>query len=138
MNAAEQARSIELATKIAAIVNLFKQQFTDVRADLSPWTNDPDTRELVDPDSIDISFSFPGISKLVRSRCVLVQIRFHEQHLIGVEASGFGHQGKQWTISTVDNWQFIGSYLPTDEFADKLKNFCRQVFELFHVSHSSD
>jgi hypothetical protein len=131
MNAAEQARSIEVATKIAAVVGLFKQQFPDATADLSPWTNDPDTRELVDPDSIDISFSFPGISKLVRSRCVLVQIRFHDGYLIGIEASGFGYQGKQWTISTVDSWQFIGAYPPTDEFAARLKQFCRSIFELF-------
>jgi hypothetical protein len=132
MNAAEQARSIEVVTKIASVVSLFKQQFPDAKADLSPWTNDPDTRELVDPDSIDISFSFPGISKLVRSRCILLQIRFHDGYLIGIEASGFGYQGKQWTISTVDDWQFIGPYLPTDEFANRLKHFCRNVFELFH------
>jgi len=88
MNAAEQAKNIEVATKIATIVTSFKHLFPDAKADLSPWANDPDTRELVDPDSIDISFNFPGISRLIKSRCVLVQIRFYEDRLIGIEAAG--------------------------------------------------
>ena len=59
MNAAQKATNIELATKIAALVNLFKSEFPDAKADLKPWQNDVDTRELVDPDSIDIGFHFP-------------------------------------------------------------------------------
>lgn len=48
MNAAEQATNLELASKIATVVNLFKSEFPDVRSDLKPWRNDPETRELVD------------------------------------------------------------------------------------------
>ncbi len=131
MNAAEQAKSIKLVTKIAAIVDLFKRQFPAARADLSPWTNDPDTRQAIDPDSIDIAFHFPGVNQTVTSRCVLVQIRFYEKRLIGIEAAGFGHQGRQWTLSTVAQWEFNGNYLPPAAFGEKVKQFCRDVFALF-------
>ncbi|NJL83790.1 MAG: hypothetical protein HC890_14220 [Chloroflexaceae bacterium] len=136
MNAAEQARGFEVTSKIAAIVNLFKRQFPDAKADLKPWRNDPDTQDLVDPDSIDIGFHFPGWSRRFQSRSILVQIRFHEdplesRRLIGIETAGFNHQGLAWRLSTVENWQFVGQSLPAEDVGEKLKCFCRQVFELF-------
>jgi hypothetical protein len=139
MNASEQAKGLELATKIAAVVNLFKAEFPDAKADLKPWRNDPDTRELVDPHSIDIGFHFPGWSRRFQSRSILVQIRFHTdaddraQRLIGIETVAFNHQGQAWRLSTVDNWQIVGNFLPAAEVGDKLKHFCRQVFELFNA-----
>jgi hypothetical protein len=138
VNAAEQAIGLEVATKIAAVVNLFKAQFPDARADLKPWANDPDTRDLVDPDSIDIGFHLPGWSRSLQSRSVLVQIRFYEDPIdqirraIGIEAAGFTHLGEQWRLSTVENWQFVGATQPLDELKEKLKLFCRQSFELFN------
>ncbi|MEL7038866.1 MAG: hypothetical protein AAFO04_25145 [Cyanobacteria bacterium J06592_8] len=141
MNAAEQANNLEVASKIASVVNLFKGQFPDVRVDLKPWMNDPDTQELVDPDSIDIGFHFPGRSRLMQSRCVLMQIRFYQDPLegyrraIGVEAAGYDHTGQQWKVSTVDTWSFEGTTQPDSESASKLKLFCRQVFELFNGSN---
>ncbi len=138
MNAAEQARGLEVTTKIAAIVNLFRLEFPDAKADLNPWQNDPDTRELVDPDSIDIGFHFPGWSRRFQSRSILVQIRFYRdplegyQRLIGLEMAGFNHQGEAWRLSTVDSWQLLGNYQPAVEVAEKLKHFCRQVFKLFN------
>jgi hypothetical protein len=137
VNAAEQAVGVAVATKIAAVVNLFKFHFPDAKADLKPWANDPDTRELIDPDSIDIGFHLPGWSRSVQSRSVLVQIRFHDDSLlglrrvIGVEAAGFTNLGEQWRLSTVDDWRFVGKTEPAEEVQDKLKQFCRQVFELF-------
>jgi hypothetical protein len=131
MNATEQAKSIEVATKIAAIASLFKQQFPIVKVDLSPWANDSCTRELLDPDSIDLSFNFPGVNKNITSRSVLLQIRFHEGKLIGIESSGFGYQGKQWNLSTVDKWEFVGDFPPSDLFAGKLKQIYREIYELF-------
>jgi hypothetical protein len=138
VNAAEQAIGLEVATKIAAVVNLFKAQFPDARADLKPWSNDPDTRDLVDPDSIDIGFHLPGWSRSLQSRSVLMQIRFYEDPIekirraIGIEAAGFTHLGEQWRLSTIENWQFVGSTQPSDELKEKLKLFCRQSFELFN------
>ncbi len=137
MNASEQAKGLELTSKIATIVNLFKSQFPDAKADLKPWCNDPDTIEWIDPDSIDIGFHLPGWSPRFQSRSILVQIRFYQdpiersQRLIGVETVGFNHQGQAWKLSTVDNWQLVGNYLPAQDISEKLKYFCRQVFEVF-------
>lgn len=138
VNAAEQATNINLATKIAALVNIFKVTFPDAKADLKPWANDMATQELVDPDSIDIGFHFPGWSRSLQSRSILVQVRFYqdpltqERRVIGIEAAGFDHTGKQWTLSTVETWQFVGDKQPNSEMSEKLKQFCRQVFELFN------
>ncbi len=138
MNAAEQARGLEVTAKIAALVNLFKAQFPDARADLKPWANDPDTRELIDPDSIDVGFHLPGWSPRFQARSILLQIRFFEdaatqsRRAIGVEAVGFTHQGEQWRLSTVESWQFLGDRLPAEEIREKLKDFCRQMFDLFN------
>lgn len=139
MNAEEKAKGLEIATKIAVIVNLFKQQFPDVKADLKPWRNDPDTIKLVDPDSIDIGFHFPGWSRKIQSRSILVQIRFHydeidqQKRLIGVESAGFNYTGEVWRLSTIENWRLEGKSLPVDEIQEKLKDFSRQVFELFEM-----
>ncbi|MGD1808096.1 hypothetical protein ACP6PL_22045 [Dapis sp. BLCC M126] len=138
MNAAEQAKNFEVASKIATIVNLFKSQFPDVKVDLKPWMNDPDTLELVDPDSIDIGFHLPGRSRSLESRCLLVQIRFYQdpieayRRVIGVEVAGYDHRGEQWKLSTVGGWRFVGNTQPTNESAAKVKYFCKQIFELFN------
>lgn len=138
MNAAEQATNLELASKIASVVNLFKSEFPDIRSDLKPWKNDPETRELVDPDSIDIGFHFPGRSKSFQSRSILIEIRFYQDPLngfrscIGVEAAGFDHRGKQWRLSTVEDWRCEGATAPEPEASEKLKQFCRQILNLFN------
>jgi len=138
VNAAEQATNLELASKIATVVNLFKFEFPDAKSDLKPWKNDPETRELLDPESIDIGFHFPGISKSWRSRSVLIQIRFHQDSVtnsrraIGIEVAGFDHRGEAWRLSTVENWQFVGESAPSAQIGDKLKQFCRQILELFN------
>lgn len=144
MNAAEQAINLETASKIATVVNLFKLEFPDARADLKPWANDPDTRELVDPHSIDLGFHFPGRSRLFQSRSILVQIRFHTEpdleayRAIGVEAAGFDHQGKQWRFSTVQNWSFEGASSPTPEIRERLKSFCCKILEIFNQAAHSE
>jgi len=138
MNASEQGRSLALTCKIAATVNLFKSQFPDAKADLKPWKDDADTRSSVDPDSIDIGFHFPGWSPRLQSRSILVQIRFYHDiidqkvKLIGIEILGFNHQEQAWRLSTVANWELEGPALPVTEIATRLKDFCRQVFELFN------
>lgn len=132
------ATNVEFATKIATVVNLFKFEFPDAKSDLNPWKNDPLTRELVDPDSIDIGFHFPGISRSWRSRSILIQIRFYQdpssglRRAIGVEVAGFNHIGEQWRLSTVENWSFVGLSEPSPEIGEKLKQFCRQILEVFN------
>jgi hypothetical protein len=138
VNAAEQATNLELASNIATVVNLFKFEFPDAKSDLKPWKNDPETRELVDPDSIDIGFHFPGISKSWRSRSLLIQIRFYQDPInnsrraIGVEVAGFDHRGESWRLSTVENWSIVGASSPSGEIGDKLKQICRQILEVFN------
>lgn len=128
MNAAEQAINPEAASKIAAIVNLFKLQFPDAKANLKPWTNDPDTQEWVDPHSIDIGFNLPAGQ-------TLLQLRIHEDRLIGIEASCFGPFGSQrWRFSTVGEWNFLGSTPPPAGFQQKIKQTCREIFCLFETA----
>jgi hypothetical protein len=145
VNAAQQATDITLASKIASAVSLFRSEFPDAKVDLKPWAEDLDTQELVDPDSIDFSFHFPGWSRRWQSRSVLVQLRFNDDEIavdnlqsgdanrnfIGLEVAGFDYRGKQWRLSTVSDWQFEGEIHPQPEIAEKLKQFCRQIFELF-------
>ena len=137
MNASEQAKTLETTAKIASVVNLFKQHFPDAKADLKPWQNDPDTIELVDPNSIDIGFHFPGWSRKLQSRSILVQIRFHQDlvdkthNFIGIETAGFNHSGEVWRFSTIESWQLEGKSLPTEEIHQKLRLFCQGLFELF-------
>ena len=153
MNAAEQARSIEYASKIAATVGAFKGELPDLRSDLKPWANDPDTRELVDPDSIDIGFHFPGFSRSFNCRSLLVQIRLHSLtdespqggadtvanvvKAIGVEVVGFNHHGQQWHLSTINNWQFEGVAPPQNGAGEKIKVCCRQIFQVFNPEFES-
>jgi len=138
VNASEQATNLELASKIATVVNLFKSEFPDVKSDLKPWKNDPATRKLVDPDSIDIGFHFPGISKSWQSRSVLIQIRFyqdpinHHRRAIGMEVSGYDHRGEVWRLSTVEKWIFCGESVPSAEVEEKLKQLCRQILTVFN------
>jgi hypothetical protein len=144
VNAAEQATNVEVASKIATVVNLFKTEFPDAKSDLKPWKNDPETRELVDPDSIDIGFHFPGISKSWRSRSVLIQIRFYEDPMtnlrraIGIEVSGFDHRGEVWRLSTIETWSFVGESLPASAVGEKLKKICQQILEVFNNSCNLD
>jgi hypothetical protein len=147
VNAAKQATDIVLTSKIASAVSLFRSEFPDAKVDLKPWAEDLDTQELVDPDSIDFSFHFPGWSRRWQSRSILVQIRFYEdsilvpsgsanestRNFIGLEVAGFDYRGKQWRLSTVGDWQFEGDTQPQPEIADKLKQFCRQIFEIFSL-----
>jgi hypothetical protein len=124
-----------LAGKIASVVSLFRSEFPDARVDLKPWANDRDTKEAVDPDSIDIAFHFPGWSRRWQSRSILIQIRFYaegdRQQVIGLEAAGFDYRGKQWRLSTIEQWRIEGAVQPIPERVDRLRQFCRQVFELF-------
>ncbi|NJN30537.1 MAG: hypothetical protein HC824_08980 [Synechococcales cyanobacterium RM1_1_8] len=146
MNAAEQATSLELTTKIASVVTLFKAQFPMVRVDLKPWSNDRETRSQLDPDSIDIGFHLPGWNPKYECRSMLVQMRFftggnftdgnltdgNSPRLIGLEVLGFSYNGEQWRLSTVGDWPVVGEKRPAEEKLDLLKTFCRQVYELFN------
>ena len=143
MNAAEQALGIEFATKIATVVGLFKSHFPDLRTDLKPWANDPETRDLIDPESIDIGFHFPGVSRAFGCRSLLIQIRLHQDmdsevpRAIGLEVAGFDHSGQQWRLSTVQNWSYEGNQTPREDVGGQLKDCCRQVVDIFNSANTS-
>ncbi len=144
MNAAEQATDISLTSKIASASSLFRSEFPDAKVDLKPWAKDLNTQELVDPDSIDFCFHFPGWSRRWQSRSILIQLRFYNDSsestrtFIGLEIAGFDYRGKQWRLSTINDWQLEGELLPHPEIANKLKQFCHQIFELFSPKIESE
>ena len=94
VNAAEQASTIELASKIAATVGLFKAELPDLKADLKPWANDPGVRNLIDPDSVDIGFHFPdtdpqykGVDSKILLREVMQLLRREGYELGNIDAT---------------------------------------------------
>ncbi|MGK7906886.1 MAG: hypothetical protein AB4040_06605 [Synechococcus sp.] len=128
MNASEKATSLEVASKIATVVNLFQREFPGVKANLHPWANDRETLEQTDPDSIDLGFNFPPGK-------TLVQLRFAGDRLIGIDAVCFGlFNNQRWKFSTIANWEFMGSTPPLKGFCDKFRRVCRQMFEVFNGS----
>ena len=140
MNAAEQAHTPDLACKIAQVALIFRHEFPDAKADLSPWLRDPATQQNVDPDSIDVGFNFPGRKPDCQCRSILVQIRFSDTlltfnaQIIGIEISGHDHVGQQWRLSTVGDWTCAGKNSPTPYAQDRLKRFCQMVFNVFQDS----
>ncbi|NJK33625.1 MAG: hypothetical protein HC919_01015 [Oscillatoriales cyanobacterium SM2_2_1] len=137
MNAAEQVTSFEVANKLAAIAALFKSKFPAARVDLKPWCDSPESQRFLDPESFDLGLHFPGVSRLLRARSILLQIRCHtdpvllERRAIGIEASGHSYRGQCWRFSTIECWQFDGEQPPMPEGAEELRQFFRQILEVF-------
>ncbi|MDG2990327.1 hypothetical protein L3556_05160 [Candidatus Synechococcus calcipolaris G9] len=137
MNAAELACGLELTSKIAAIVNLVKRDYPDMRADLRPWADDPHTQNLVDPDSIDLGFHLPGWSRRWQARSLLVQVRLHgeeggDRRAIGIEIVGFSYFGEQWRFSTVAGGVFTGQNCPIEEIRQQLRDTSGQILALLN------
>ena len=142
MNAANQAKSIELISKIASLEVIFRTEFNKAIADFNPFTSDRETQSTLDPYSFVIRFCILGQHSGFHSRCILIQVRFSEAllapncRMIGIEASGYNHQGEQWHFSTIGDWQFEGVNQPISFCQEKFRRFCRQVFVLFkHPIH---
>jgi hypothetical protein len=146
MNAADQARSLELAQAIASVAALFREHFPDARANLKPWRDDPLTRAHGEREALDLSFHFPGWSPRIQCRSVLVQLRLaappgghqpngrHRPPLLGVTLRGLTYDGERWTLATVGDWRASGSHLPSPAVEQALRLFCRQLFELFETA----
>ncbi len=137
MNAAERVHSYTIASKLGAIANLFKSKFPAVVIDLKPWVNSP--QEAVDPDSLDIGFTFPGISRLLQAKCILFQIRLHKDpcegitKAIGIEALAYNYRGQCWRFSTIANWEFWGEITPIPDGEQDFRQFCHQVLDIFNA-----
>jgi hypothetical protein len=143
MNAADQARSVELAQAIARAVTLFRSRFPAARANLTPWRDDPLTRAFDERELLDLSFHFPGWSPRLQCRSLLVQLRLERApagggdaglpRLLGVLIRGLTYESasERWRLATVGDWQPSGTHLPQPEVVEQLQAFCRELFALF-------
>ncbi len=138
MNAADLARSPEMAQAIASAAGLLRRHFPDARANLTPWRDDPVTRRFEEEESVDLAFHFPGWSPRLQCRSLLMQLRLIEApgpaqgppRLLGVLISGMTFQGEQWRLATVGDWRPSGPNLPRPEVVEKLQQICRELFAL--------
>ena len=145
MNAADQARTLELAQAIASVVTLFRGHFPAARANLTPWRDDPQTRAFQETESLDLSFHFPGWSPRLQCRSLLVQLRLDRPaavadlrpRLRGVLIRGLTYESERWRLATVGDWMPSGSHLPQPEVSDSLRQFCRELFALFGAAAES-
>jgi hypothetical protein len=141
MNAADQARSLELAQAIASAAVLFRGHFPDARANLTPWRDDPLTRAFAEQESLDLSFHLPGWSPRSQCRSFLVQLRLERApaaaaglpRLLGVTIRGLTYESERWRLATVGDWAAIGSHPPQPAVLEGLRAFCRELFDLFEA-----
>jgi hypothetical protein len=148
MNAADQARSLDLAQVIASVAALVRSSFPDARANLTPWRDDPLTRAWAEAESVDLSFHFPGWSPRNQCRSMLVQLRLERApqaqgplpggaastgrpRLLGVVIRGLTYESERWRLATVGDWQPSGSHLPQPVVVARLQQVCRELFALF-------
>ena len=137
-------RSVDQAQALASVITLVRQRFPAAKANLTPWRDDPQTRQWSEHDSLDLSFHFPGWSPRLQCRSLLIQLRFCgesaevQPSLLGVLMRGMTYDGERWRMATVGDWQPEGPHLPGPEQVEQLQSICRDLFELFSRSDVSD
>lgn len=137
MNASDQAQSLDAAQAIASVAALFRGHFPDARANLSPWRDDPLTREFAQAESLDLSFHFPGWSPRLECRSLLVQLQLESApaggrpRLLGVLIRGLTYESERWRLATMGDWQPSGTHRPHPAVTEALRQFCRDLFGLF-------
>ena len=137
VNAGESVRSVAQMRAVASIVTLVREQFPAAKPNLQPWRDDDQTRQWDEPESLDLSFHFPGWSPRLQCRSLLFQLRFQNnegdeaQKLLGVLIRGMTYDGERWRLATVGDWSPEGSHLPQAEQAAQLRQMCRDLFLLF-------
>ena len=60
VNAGESVHSVARMRALASTITLVRRQFPAAQANLSPWRDDPQTRQWSEEESLDFSFHFPG------------------------------------------------------------------------------
>jgi hypothetical protein len=137
MNASDQAQSLDVVQAIASVAALFRGHFPDARANLSPWRDDPLTREFAQAESLDLSFHFPGWSPRLECRSLLVQLQLESApaggrpRLLGVLIRGLTYESERWRLATMGDWQPSGTHRPHPAVTEALQQFCRELFGLF-------
>ena len=145
MNASDYVRSMELAQAVAAVAVLFRRQFPDAKANLTPWRDDPQTRAFTDPESVDLSFHLPGWSPKSQCRSFLVQLCLDAQagsghsrpQLLGVTIRGLTYESERWRMASLGSWQPTGPHLPREDSVRALQTFVKEVFELFSAGQKT-
>ena len=144
LNAGESVRSVDQAQALASVITLVRQRFPAAKANLKPWRDDPQTRQWSEPDSLDLSFHFPGWSPRLQCRSLLIQLRFRsasveaQPSLLGVLMRGMTYDGERWRLATVGEWLPEGPHLPQPDQVIQLQMICRDLFELFSGSTAAD
>tara|TARA_B100002052_G_scaffold268836_1_gene267753 strand:+ start:108 stop:551 length:444 start_codon:yes stop_codon:yes gene_type:complete len=143
VNAGESVRTVAQVQALASAVTLVRRHFPAAKANLRPWRDDAQTREWSEPESLDLSFHFPGWSPRLQCRSLLMQLRFssdqaeEQVHLLGVLMRGMTYDGERWRLATVGDWQPAGSHLPQPEQVMLLRQICHELFQVF-ASDASD
>ena len=137
VNAGESVRSVAQVRAVASIVTLVREQFPAAQPNLRPWRDDAQTRQWDEPESLDLSFHFPGWSPRLQCRSLLLQLRFQNNEsdearkLLGVLVRGMTYDGERWRLATIGDWSIAGSHLQIAEQASQLRRMCRDLFLLF-------
>ena len=141
VNAGESVRSVAQVRAVASTVNLVREQFPAAKPNLRPWRDDAETRQWDEPESLDLSFHFPGWSPPLECRSLLLQLRLQQKsdaggspvapNLLGVLMRGMTYDGERWRLVTMGDWQPEGSHLPQPEQVQQLRGICRDLFDLF-------
>ena len=144
LNAEETVQSVEQVQALASTVTLVRRHFPAATANLRPWRDDAQTRRWSEPESMDLSFHFPGWSPRLQCRSLLMQLRFSCEdasrpgHLLGVLLRGMTYDGERWRLATVGDWQPAGSHLPQPEQVECLRQICQDLFILFSAGASDE
>ena len=144
MNAGESVHSVARMRALASTITLVRRQFPAAKANLSPWRDDPQTRQWSETESLDLSFHFPGRSPRLECRSLLMQLRISSEpgdeqlRLLGVLMRGMTYDGERWRLATVGEWLPEGSHLPQQQQVTQLQQICRELFELFEGTVASE
>ena len=129
---------------LASAITLVRRHYPAATANLKPWRDDALTREWSEPETLDLAFHFPGWSPRLQCRSLLMQLRRSagaaedQRRLLGVLMRGMTYDGERWRLATVGEWQPAGPHLPQPEQIQRLRQICRELFELFDGCSSSD
>ena len=144
LNAGESVASVDQMQTLASVGTLVRHHFPVAQVNLAPWQDDPQTRRWSESESLDLAFHFPGWTPRLQCRSLLLQLRVqprdesHDLHLLGVLIRGMTFDGERWRLATVGSWDPVGPHLPQPETVDQLRQICRELFDLFSDSETSD
>ena len=144
LNAGESVASVDQMQTLASVGTLVRHHFPAAQVNLAPWQDDPQTRRWSESESLDLAFHFPGWTPRLQCRSLLLQLRVkpraevHDLQLLGVLIRGMTFDGERWRLATVGSWDPEGPHLPQPEPVDQLRQICRELFDLFSDSETSD